>query len=568
MTWDRAIPSLVAALMPLGLMFALLGRPIGLLNEMVVFGAVIFFLARRGRRRRPDRSWSAGPSVVNASTTPRRGSVAIALAPIEVRELLLSPWFGAAVGLTVLLGAVFVTTFTRSWWAEAAVLPLAIHPLCGLVIVAVHHNVTRADRDGVRELFESCPAETSRRMGGHLLSAVAPMAVAVIWAAITLGGAGVVFHNLYGPVDERVIVDVVIAAVLLPLGATALGVLLGRWVRFALAPLAAVVAILIALLAIADRGFQSYGFLGTALLYEEVDPIFLEPPAVGRLLWITGLVVVVAGLALANGRGRPRMALVGLAVLLVGLVLTLRPLTDSTADRLAAYAAGTTSDQTCEQLAEQVELCALAPYEDHGATVVHALTPVAEALPGSPVDPPIVLQFLPSDPARLPGPVRQRLEPSDAGTVRMPFASSDKALAQARFVLAANALGVPVGGDAGVNHLVAGEARGVVLLWLGTAGLPAEVTHDILTPYSSATASEAGDVWPSEDGCRSDVQWAPQDVAAARALIAHDPEIVRGVLRENWARWLAPDTSTDELLVAVGLEPVGPADHIEPVSSC
>jgi hypothetical protein len=63
------------------------------------------------------------------------------------------------------------------------------------------------------------------------------------------------------------------------------------------------------------------------------------------------------------------------------------------------------------------------------------------------------------------------------------------------------------------------------------------------------------------------VQWSPQDLVAARSLVAVDRDTVGGLLAGDWPRWTAPEASTDDLLTALGLPPVGPSDPIEPLGS-
>jgi hypothetical protein len=60
------------------------------------------------------------------------------------------------------------------------------------------------------------------------------------------------------------------------------------------------------------------------------------------------------------------------------------------------------------------------------------------------------------------------------------------------------------------------------------------------------------------------VVWSQQDLAAARALVRLPEQTVRTVVVDGWNRWSAPATSTDALLVALGVAPNGDYDDVQP----
>ena len=60
------------------------------------------------------------------------------------------------------------------------------------------------------------------------------------------------------------------------------------------------------------------------------------------------------------------------------------------------------------------------------------------------------------------------------------------------------------------------------------------------------------------------VTWSAQDLAAVRALQALPDTDVTQVLDADWARWIDPSTTTDELLAALGLPAVGDPGVIVP----
>jgi hypothetical protein len=70
--------------------------------------------------------------------------------------------------------------------------------------------------------------------------------------------------------------------------------------------------------------------------------------------------------------------------------------------------------------------------------------------------------------------------------------------------------------------------------------------------------------WPEPcvSGSSPPVAWSAQDLAAARALLERPADEVQQMLVDGWAQLVDPTTTTDELLAAAGLDPVGPPDRI------
>ena len=577
MSWDRVLPSAATVLLAGALTTIAYGR--GVIALVAGGAALPSLLAARSLRRRPstdaewpDTDWSAAAQSSSPAVEPKRGSVTAALAPVEARELLLSPWFATGIGFCVLFGAIAAGSFERSWWVSAGLMPLLVHPLCGMTIVAVHRNVSRARRDGTDELYEACPTESTRRYGAHLLAGVVPVVIAAVYVLATLVAAGIVLDNIYGPIDRRVVADAVLAGLLLPAGAVALGALLGRRFAFALVPFVAIALVALLNLEFWDDVAAGRGWLASGLTSDGPDLIYYDPPLAGRLFWFLGLAVTVAGLALATGRSSrgAAAATIGIVVAVIGVVVTVRPLSDSTADRLSAYIIDPGRYETCHELATDIKVCALEPYADHGTNLAQRMAPVAAAIPDDVLETPLTLRLLVGeDLDLLPDDVQDRIEPTPIppGVVALPFGHHDGSLDEARFILAATAVGLPTGDNAPRNVLVDGQARGVVLLWLATAGSGIQDALQMLEPdpYNPSSPSGQGDVWPGD--CQADVQWSPQDVTAARAVVVLDRNSVAETVTRDWGRWLDPSTPTDELLVALDLDPVGPHDAIEPLGS-
>jgi hypothetical protein len=138
------------------------------------------------------------------------------------------------------------------WLETANMSPWFAHPLAGMSILAVHRAVTRPARDGTDELFESCPTEPVVRAVALLRTAVIPVAVFAVFLvcyglALYLGSPA-----LHGPVSPDALVVLVAGPVLLA-GAVFLGVAVGSWVRFALAPVVVVVGVGLLALELACR---------------------------------------------------------------------------------------------------------------------------------------------------------------------------------------------------------------------------------------------------------------------------------------------------------------------------
>lgn len=564
MIWDRTAVAALPLLLPVGALGMFVGQSVWPLA--VVGGAELGLLglARRSDRHAPGDRWQPmSPGTTAARARPSREPVTASLAAVEIRELLLSPWFqtGVAFCLVFLVG---ITSFERSWWGTAGLMPLLVHPLCGFTIVAVFRNVSRARRDGTSELLDACPVGAERRRAAHLLTSTVPVAVATAFVTISLVGASFALDHIYGPFDARAVTDVVVACLLLPIGATALGVLLGRRFTAQIAPIVALAAIALLNLEFWDET-DGRVWLATGLPSPPNDLVYYQPPMLGRLVWLVGLVAVVAAAAVWTARRRTVALATGATVAVSGVLLVALGPNAATAERLAGFVLGDDAVTACTELSATVEVCVPEPYGDHGAYVASTLRPVVDA---APVDrlPPIALWMLVDDVDALQADVRELVPPTPLPphVVALPFSHQEGDVAAARLLLAAAAVGVPVGPAASENVLVDGQARGVVMLWLATNGLADDDVDRLLTPADTReSASYRGHLWPGM--CRADVQWAPQDVVAARDVTALDRGPVAEVLVADWDRWTDPATSTDDLLSALGVPPVGPPEPIEPL---
>ena len=397
--------------------------------------------------------------------------------------------------------------------------------------------------------------------------------LAITCLLLTLAAIFALDGQFVGPLPGGALA-ITLAALLLGAGAVALGVALGEWVRFSLAPLIAVVGVAFATLGLnnaGDPGWNPFTQLSTAPALSDFAPIFERPPAWWHLLWIVALVVVVAVLAVAR---HDRSARVGVAAGMGALVAAIagvgatRPLSSGVAASIAARIAAPAEYTTCAG-ARPVRVCTFPGYEGQRAFVLDEVAAVAAVLPAS-TDEIVVRHALDGTLAQLPPEIRRRLPDGlpALGDREVPLAYNVSVgrTDSASFGVALAAMDLPPRPDAQLMPLViAGQSRGVVALWLATRGATVDKAIDFLTPSvgADATAFERGSLAVGD--CEvPPVVWSQQDLAAARALVGLPEATVRAVVGRGWDRWTDPATSTDALLGALGLDSFGPYDVVEP----
>jgi hypothetical protein len=550
---------------------------------LVGTGAGMRFTVSRQAQGTTRDGWSAGSTTDSPAGQPerrhRRGRAAWSLGRVECREMVGSPWFGVGVGLALLVlvmfGLLWSGDFAEHWWVSASALTLAVHPFVGLVVVASHRSVTRARRDGCEELFASCPVDEGDRLTANLVPALiaAPIAAgtAIGLFAITTSQPAV-----YGELDLRVPLLMATCGVL-GAGAVALGVALGRWAPFFLAPAIALVAILALddrLLDIGGARWTTDRYLATFDPGDGPDQLLTDLPVAERLVWFAALAVLVAALALL-GRRRwavPLGAVAAAAALLAAAAVT-APMSDP--DALVGPVIDPSSHETCVRVttAAEVEVCA--PTEYRGAVHQYAagLAPTVEAL-GDLVDEPVRLRMRLVDepidelPAELAGAIPTELSLDDGA---IPFSTSTQpyAIRAARYRLVASSLGLPIEADGDDRPtVVAGTASGLAILWLGTLGMEPGERRDVLTVKPDDHAHEVldatvfGQLWP--DPCTdgpAPLTWSPEDAEGARRMVAAAHDDVLGALHERWDE--LQRLTTDDLLLVAGLEPVGRQSTVE-----
>ena len=543
---------------------------------LVPLGAGLLF--RAPRRRVGNDAWATTPATAASYAarpevpSPRR--VALALGRVEARELAASPAFGVGLGFCALVlflfGWVWPGDSVETWEETLQLAPWFAHPLAGMTVLAAHRAVTRARRDGAAELFDACPADPTARTVGHLLAGVAPVAVLTLFFGLLTLLMAWRSHLVYGPIGWSSAFDVG-AAIALGAGAVALGVALGRWVAFPLAPVMAVVVVGFGMIAISEVGGRDWNPLvplSTAPSIEGPSPLFVSRPTAAHLLWIVALVAVVAVVAVSRDRRDRTLGLVAggvVALALVAGIATTRPMSTSDATLIADRVAHPEAHQRCETVAT-VAVCLfdlhrplLDVFEDH-------LRAVAESLP--PGHAPLTIrQVYEGRLAELPPEVRRHLTAADlrrpAG--ELPLGDTGDVGIDQGFDVALTAVGLPTRPDAELRPVVvAGQARGVVALWLAARGLEGADAHSVTSSPEPASSS-AYDRGSLEVGdCATPaVVWSEQDLRAVRTLLTLPADDVTPVLHGQWERWVDPGTGTDDLLAALGLPPVGPFDAVE-----
>ncbi len=549
---------------------------------LVPIAVVALFVARsQSRSNVADAGWSSpddvGPTSATSADCRQATSAETvrAIGRVEGRLLFWSPWFSIGLGflaLIVLMYAILYPDDSVQTWAEYAELsPWFLHPLVGMVILASHRAATRSTRDGAEEVFGVCPTRPEIRTVGHLAASWLPVVVSVVFL---IGFALLLVirsPDVHGSFFADSAADF-IGALLLCVGGVALGVALGRWIQFALAPVLVIVAILFlssGLSSIGGSGWNPYVQFSTAPTIEASSE-FADRPAWSHALWILALVMLVAVVAMLRHRRDKPIFLVGAAAVALAMIAAFgvtREMPSASAAAIADRVARPEVSQDCVDIDDRVDVCVFSVHPAVADRIAAAVAPVVLALPDE-VGPMTIRQVYDGRIEKLPPEVRRLLPrpfPSRPAN-EIPFSGFSTAygLAGQGADLAFTAVGLPTRpDDAFMPLVVAGEARGVVALWLSVRGL------DLDDQLQEATSGESD---PYLDGSGDDVElcevpsvvWSRQDLEAARAVIQLPEATVVRALGTDWSRWIDPATGTDELLAHLELPSVGPFDQLTP----
>ena len=552
---------------------------------LVPVAVVALFVAwSQSRPNAPDAGWSTSvgrPGIV-APVDHRRATNAEtvrAIGRVEGRLLLWSPWLAIGVGFLAMIVLVFAVLFPEDnvqvWTEFAQLSPWFVHPLVGMVVLASHRAATRSIRDGTDEVFGACPTLPEVRTLGHLAASWLPVVISLVYFAgfallLVLRSPGI-----HGSFSSDSVADFV-AALLLCVGGVTLGVALGHWIRFALAPVIVVVAILFlstGLSGIGGNGWNPYVQLSTAPTIEAPSPVFADRPAWSHALWILALVLVVGVAAVLRHRRDRPVLLAGAGAVVIALVAVFgitREMPASSASAIVDRVARPEAHQRCIDIDGLVEVCVFPVHAEIADRIAGDVTPVAMAIPDA-AGPLTIRQVYENRIEQLPPEVRRRLPQPipQRPPNEIPFSgfNTTDGFTGQRSDLAFAAVGLPPRPDVAMMPLVvSGEARGVVALWLSVRGLD---LHDQLK-RTRVPQTDSDD--PFENGSLDgvgacsvpSVVWSRQDLDAARAVIQLPEETVAQMLAADWSRWTDPETGTDELLAHLGLPTVGPFDHVTP----
>lgn len=543
---------------------------------------VVFWLLRRGSAT--PRVGFVGP-VQSARETEWRGLLPLARA--DAGRVLRHPAFLAGVVLTPLM--FYAATKTESgWWTASTGIALALAPLGWLTIVATNLAALRPRRTGADELFGSLPTPQSVRTSALLASGIAPAMTAIVLAvgavvtlAVTRG------DELRGSPQWAEIA----AGVLLAAGGACVGVAVARWLpRGVYGPLAVVVVILLQTRFLDattwpwDRGeADSIRFFGFLAEPTSVGDPFLElRPSGWHLLYLTGLVVAMAAVALAReGMRRPVAGL-----LAAGLVVTVgagwgqtRPLSEAREVEMVEYLIDPRAHQMCQQ-AKGVEYCAYPDFADDVPKWRDRVEATLALIPAVAFTdrPPLKVIQRPATIASnddcspvafhtsLSRSVAERVSPSELwpadGNVHPPFVEESSACSEEDlhgFFLAVQTAAWTAGlppAPWGLNRRcdANGQARAVVALWAGAAATPdgAETLRMIVrSAQGEGAARLAFAAW--DDPPMWGVDYTVADARTALALLKVPTAGVRTVLERDWVRWTGSGTSADELAKEFGV---------------
>ena len=544
---------------------------------LAVAGGVWWLLQlRRAKDVVGTDTWSGEKRGATAEMVPRGsiGAVTAALARVEAGQIATSVSFVLAIVISLL--AVVVVNLTDGYENDAIVgrlfqhFGVLVYPIAGLALVAVNRATLRARREGTVELLTSTPTASSTRSVAHMLSVWPALLVAV--GTLTAATISVLAREeAVGSWGPDWLAEVLIALALVA-GGGALGVALGRWIPHGIVPAIALLGILGAtgnLNGLDPFTNRARNWSLWSSPPPDLDPMFVLRPAWPHLVYVVGLVGIVAALAVMRTRRgwAPIGALMAaLALAGTGAVLQTRPVTAADAARVAR---GIDADLECETHAE-IRTCtypgygAWRPDWAKGARQVLALVP-----PASRPTPYVARQVVGNRGiSNLDPEVRDRLrDPVRAGSYG--FGGPDTKVTW--YLLPAQAAtGLPTSVRGVRPPCYAGnQARAVLAVWLTLATATNAVDSVIQDPneefsgvgasWHSADAPWATAIWPSSNHTDADppVVYARADVDAARQMAARPIADIRRMLGEDWSHWKEAATPTSELMRALGLAPVG-----------
>jgi len=504
------------------------------------------------------------------------------LARADLRRVLRHPAFLVGVLLTPLM-LLPATEFASSWLDASGGIALALVPLGWSTIIATNLVALRPRRTGTEELFATLPAPQPVRTTALLATAVGPVVVASVLAVAWVVALGFGYPRRSGELRGSPQWAEIGVGVLIVAGSVCVGVGVARWVRHAGFGTLAAIATMVIQVRFLDVTTWPWSrpagdplrFLAFIAEDAKTGADFLQVrPAGWHLLYVGGLVVTMAGVALArDGLRRPVLAVLGTGVLVTagaGWMQT-RPLSDAREDEMVAQLIDPTRYQECEEEGG-VRYCAYPEFRDD-ARAWHSVVGATTALLPTGPDrraPLTVSQRPPQitgDSDCSPMPFEETLPPSVAarlspdalwpadgnvhpGFREESFPCSDDDVHG--FFLAVQTGAWAVGLPPAPHHdhvrcTATGQARAAIALWAGAAASPdgAATLREVVVAGADGTGHLTFADWdgPPMWG----VTYAVGDAELALAMLALDPADVRDRLEPGWARWTDPATGTEAL---------------------
>ncbi len=471
--------------------------------ELIIIAAVVALIfVKLGRRRGDDPGAIRGPVGWSDGTD---WSVVKPLARADARFVLRHPAF--VVGVVVDASDALLVD-EHSERLAGGVRRHGARPSTARMDDDHRHQPGRmatASRTGSEELFGALPAPGPVRTAALLVAGVGPVVVAAVLSA----GWVIYLSTNDNPPSGSPEWAEIAAGWAIVAGSVCVGVAVARWLPspgFGVVAVVATIVIQARFLDVTtwpwDRGEgDPMRFLGFLADTANVGDQFLEVrPSVWHLLYLVGLVALMAGVALArDGIPRPMLVLLtisGLVVIGAGWQQT-RPASAARENEMVSYLTDPAAHQVCEEWAG-VTYCAYPGFVADIASWRKAVEPTLALLPAAAVgksDPltvrqrsPIIIGSDDCEPGRfarsLPPGVAARVSPDTLwpadGLVHPPFGEeyfpcSDRVVHG--FYLAVQtgawAVGLPPAphGD-NVRCTAAGQARSVIALWAGAATMP------------------------------------------------------------------------------------------------
>lgn len=510
------------------------------------------------------------------ASSPRQ--VAVALNWAEARELTVSAPFGVGLGFCVLMLILFGLVWGPDWGGNLPrameLYPIYTHPFVGMIVLGSHRARTRSRRDDLEELFDACPTSRGTRTVGHLLTAWLPAVVVATFLMLLTVISISSFPYRYGEMGARQ-VALVVGSAILGVGGTALGVALARWTPWALAPVVALITIAFASVHLATRGANTaepLRQLSTWLGDSPVDLRYTAPAWLAHHVWVASLVILMVLLALARDHWSPRLVTVAVIVTAAAVgsaVLATRPMELDEAERIAVLINDPAGAQECVA-AEKLPVCVFPGDAGLARHLAQVIRPVADAAPPGSLDGWVVRYGHDLDLRELDPAVRALVRPrrTSERIIPMQVVAHPAADEGARFWTALAA--TRIAGDS--RTALGGQSRGVIALWLATRGTDEATALAMTSHHPNADPGNPARHRPWPDSCWADpapVTWALSDLTAARQLQAAPEDDVRRRLWAEWDRFVDPATTTDELMAALGLPPVGsPSGRTPPGQDC